>query len=46
MYKSENHVVCLKIILEFNDIYKNHVEYIEKLWLFRKVCPNIYVLLV
>ena len=29
--KSENHVFCLKIILESNEIYKNHVEYIEKL---------------
>ena len=29
--KFENHVFCLKIILESNEIYKNYVEYIEKL---------------
>ena len=27
----EDRVFCLKIILEFNKNYKNHVEYIEKL---------------
>ena len=43
---SENHVFCLKIIIEFNEIYKNHVEHIEKLELIRKVYPNIYVSLV
>ena len=37
---------CLKIILDSHEIYKNHVEYIEKLQLVRKVCPNIYVSLV
>ena len=29
--KCENRVFCLNIILESNEIYKNHVEYIEKL---------------